>query len=285
MSEAYRPLAGRIALVTGAARKGGLGRAIAARLAADGAHVMLHDRGAVDGALAPAHGVGVAGDLDQAAAEIGSAGGDVATVTGDLLLESEIERIVATTVERFGGLDILVNNAGIGYLFGPLAEMETRAWDAVLGVNLRAPAFLIRAAIPHMIRRREKTGKNGRIVNIASQAAKSGFAFATAYTASKHGLLGLTRAAGLELGPHGITVNAICPNHVTTELGAWQNEFMSKARGQTVDAYLAEMRARIPLGRTGAPDDTAAVAAFLCSDAADYITAEAINVSGGEEYH
>ena len=96
---------------------------------------------------------------------------------------------------------------------------------------------------------------------------------------------GLTRAAALELGPHGITVNAICPNHVTTGLGAWQNEFMSQARGETLDEYLAGMRARIPLGRTGTPQDTAEVAAFLCSAQAAYITAEAINVSGGEEYH
>jgi meso-butanediol dehydrogenase/(S,S)-butanediol dehydrogenase/diacetyl reductase len=170
-------------------------------------------------------------------------------------------------------------------LFGPLAEMTAQDWDAVLGVNLRAPALLMRQAIPHLVRRKETTGRGGRIINIASQAAKSGFAFATAYTASKHGLMGLTRAAALELGPHGITVNAICPNHVTTGLGAWQNDFMSKARGQHLDDYMVDMRARIPLGRTGRPEDTAAVAAFLCSDAACYLTAEAVNVSGGEEYH
>jgi meso-butanediol dehydrogenase/(S,S)-butanediol dehydrogenase/diacetyl reductase len=130
-----------------------------------------------------------------------------------------------------------------------------------------------------------RDGRGGRVINIASQAAKSGFAFAVAYTASKHGLLGLTRASALELGPHGITVNAICPNHVTTGLGAWQNAFMSQARAETLDQYMAGMRARIPLGRTGTPQDTADVAAFLCSPQAAYITAEAINVSGGEEYH
>jgi meso-butanediol dehydrogenase/(S,S)-butanediol dehydrogenase/diacetyl reductase len=108
---------------------------------------------------------------------------------------------------------------------------------------------------------------------------------ATAYTASKHGLIGLTRAAAMELAPHGITVNAVCPNHVTTGLGAWQNDFMSRARGETLDEYLSGMRARIPLGRTGTPGDTAAAVAFLCSDAASYVTAEAMNVSGGEEYH
>jgi meso-butanediol dehydrogenase/(S,S)-butanediol dehydrogenase/diacetyl reductase len=159
--------------------------------------------------------------------------------------------------------------------------MDVAHLDAVLGVNLRAPVLLTKHAARLMIR----GGRGGRIVNIASQAAKSGFAFASAYTASKHGLLGLTRAAAMELAPHGITVNAVCPNHVTTGLGAWQNDFMSRARGETLDEYLAGMKKRIPLGRTGLPEDTAAACAFLCSDDAAYITAEAMNVSGGEEYH
>ena len=122
-------------------------------------------------------------------------------------------------------------------------------------------------------------------LRVASQAAKSGFAFAAAYTASKHGLVGLTRSAALEFGQHKITVNAICPNHVTTGLGSWQNEFMSKARGQTLEDYMAEMRKRIPLGRPGLTEDTANACAFLASAQASYITGEAMNVSGGEEYH
>lgn len=275
-------LSGKVALVTGAGRPRGLGQAIAMRLAADGASVMIHDRGAVAGDLAPAHGVGVASDLEQTAAAIRAAtGARVETVTGDLLDEGAIAGIVAATDAAFGGLDILVNNAGIGYLFGALVETDPVQLDAVLGVNLRAPMLLTKHAAQVMIR----AGKGGRVVNIASQAGKSGFAFATAYTASKHGLIGFTRAAAMELAPHGITVNAVCPNHVTTGLGAWQNDFMSKARGETLDQYLDGMRKRIPLGRTGLPEDTAAAVAFLCSDDASYITAEAMNVSGGEEYH
>lgn len=274
-------LDGRVALVTGAGRTGGLGQAIARRLAADGAAVMLHDRGAIHGTVAPAHGVGTSTDLDQTAAAITAAGGVVATATGDLLDPAAISGLIDTTVARFGRLDILVNNAGIGYLFGPLVEMKTEDLDAVLGVNLRAMILATKFAARQMIAQ----GGGGRIINIASQAGKSGFALATAYVASKHGVVGFTRAAALELGSHGITVNAICPNHVTTGLGAWQNDFVSKARGQSVDEYLTEMRARIPLGRVGTPEDTAAAAAFLCSDEAAYITAEAMNVSGGEEYH
>ncbi|MCW6512550.1 SDR family NAD(P)-dependent oxidoreductase [Lichenifustis flavocetrariae] len=275
------PLQGRVALVTGAGRPGGLGQAIASRLAQDGAAVMLHDRGSTSGSIAPAHGVGTSDDLAGVARLIADAGGTVETVTGDLMAETAIEAIVAATVARFGRLDILVNNAGIGYLFGPLVDVKAEDLDAVLGVNLRAVVLATKFAARQMIAQ----GGGGRIINIASQAGKSGFALATAYVASKHGVVGFTRAAALELGTHGITVNAICPNHVTTGLGAWQNDFVSKARGQSVDDYLADMRARIPLGRVGKPDDTAAAAAFLCSDQAAYITAESMNVSGGEEYH
>jgi NAD(P)-dependent dehydrogenase (short-subunit alcohol dehydrogenase family) len=274
-------LTGKVALITGAGRQAGLGQAIAERLAFDGASIMLHDRGAIAGDIAPGHGVGTISDLERVAQGMRDGSADVATVTGDLLDETAIRDIVAATVERFGRLDILVNNAGIGYLFGPLVDISAEHLDAVLGVNLRAPVLATKYAARQMIAQ----GDGGRIVNIASQAGKSGFAYATAYTASKHGVIGLTRSAAIELGEHGITVNAICPNHVTTGLGSWQNDFMSKARGQSVDDYLADMRARIPLGRTGTPQDMAEAVAFLCSPAASYITAEAMNVSGGEEYH
>jgi NAD(P)-dependent dehydrogenase (short-subunit alcohol dehydrogenase family) len=277
-----RGLSGQVALITGAGRPGGLGQAIAHRLATQGAAIVLHDRGAIEGDLAPAHGVGVVTDLEATAAAIRQdTGAEVLTVTGDLMEETAIAAMVAAARDRFGRLDILVNNAGIGYLFGPLTEMEASHLDAVLGVNLRAPVLLIKHAARLMI----AGGTGGRIVNIASQAGKSGFALASAYTASKHGLIGLTRAAAMELAPHRITVNAVCPNHVTTGLGAWQNDFMSKARGETLDQYLDGMKGRIPLGRAGLPQDTAAVVAFLCSADAGYITAEAMNVSGGEEYH
>jgi NAD(P)-dependent dehydrogenase (short-subunit alcohol dehydrogenase family) len=272
----------RVALITGAGRPGGLGQAIAMSLAKEGCDLALHDRGAVGGDIAPAHGVGVAQDLEDTAAAIRSATGQrVETVTADLLDTESLSAIVGEVDAAFGRLDILVNNAGVGYLFGALTETDPAHLDAVLGVNLRAPKLLTKHAALLMIRR----GKGGRVINIASQAAKSGFAFASAYTASKHGLLGFTRSAALELGDHGITVNAVCPNHVTTGLGAWQNDFMAKSRGETLGQYIDGMKARIPLGRTGVPEDTANAVAFLCSEQASYITGEAMNVSGGEEYH
>lgn len=274
-------LSGKVAIVTGAGRHKGIGEAIAKRLAKDGAKLVLHDIGVLKGEIAPAHGVGQKAELDQIADEIRKAGGEAATFTGDMLAEKDVEALVAFAVKTFGRVDILINNAGIGYLFGPLVETTQEHWDAVLGVNLRGCFFGIKHAARQMI----KQGQGGRIISIASQAAKSGFAQTAAYTSSKHGLVGLTRVAALELAQHKITVNAVCPNHITTGLGSWQNDFMSKAQGKSVDQYLADMRARIPMGRTGLPEDIAKACAFLCSDQADYITAESMNVSGGEEYH
>ena len=132
----------------------------------------------------------------------------------------------------------------------------------------------------------DENGRAGAIVNIASQAAKSGFPHMAPYCSSKHGMIGLTRSNAVELGPHGIRVNAVCPNHVTTGLGARQNEYFSALLGfDDVDAYLENMKAKNPLGRPGLPTDTAAACAWLASDDACYVTGEALNVSGGEEMH
>ena len=163
----------------------------------------------------------------------------------------------------------------------PLTELDVERWDTVLGVNLRG-AFL---GTKHAAKQMIAQGNGGRIINVASQAAKSGFPFASAYCSSKHGMVGLTRVSAIELGQHGITVNAVCPNHITTGLGAWQNEYFSAATGRSLEQYMADMRARIPLGRPGLTDDIAKACAWLCSDEAGYVTGEAMNVSGGEEMH
>ena len=277
----FPELQGKVALITGAGRRAGLGEGIARRLLQEGCKVVLTDIGQVRGAEMPVTAVGTDEELAQAAAELAaSSGGECVAMALDVLEEAQVEAVVKATVERFGRLDILVNNAGIGYLMKSLVDIDAREWDAVLGVNLRG-AFL---AIKHAGRQMIAQG-GGRIVNIASQAAKSAFPHAAAYCSSKHGLVGLTRVAALELGAHGINVNAVCPNHVTTGLGAWQNEYFAGKQGKSVEQYLADMRARIPAGRAGLPSDTAAATAFLCSDDAVYITGEAINVSGGEENH
>ncbi|MBP6707416.1 MAG: SDR family oxidoreductase, partial [Achromobacter sp.] len=255
---------------------------IARRLLAEGCTVVLTDIGKGRGAEMPVTAVGTDEEMAQVAADLAAAsGGTCVAMALDVLEEAQVQAVVAATVERFGRIDILVNNAGIGYLMKALVDVEAQEWDAVLGVNLRG-AFL---ATKHAARAMIAAGGGGRIVNIASQAAKSAFPHASAYCSSKHGLVGLTRVAALELGAHGINVNAVCPNHVTTGLGAWQNEYFAAKTGRTVEQYLADMRARIPLGRPGLPTDTAAAVAYLCSDDAVYVTGEAINVSGGEENH
>jgi NAD(P)-dependent dehydrogenase (short-subunit alcohol dehydrogenase family) len=278
----YPELKGRVAIVTGAGR---LGAAIAVRLADEGAKVVIADIGAKAGAAAGAHlpasAIGASEEMQAVVAEITAAGGSAIALPCNMLDGAAVEKLVADTVTQLGGVDILVNNAGIGYLMKPIVEMSLDEWDTVLGVNLRG----VFAATQAVARRFISQGRGGRIVNIASQAAKSGFPHASSYCASKHGLVGLTRVAAIELAAHKVTVNAVCPNHVTTGLGAWQNEYFAKLLGKSVEQYLADMRSRIPLGRPGLPSDTASAVAFLCSDQAQYITGESMNVSGGEEMH
>lgn len=281
MADARR-FAGKVAVVTGSGRRKGLGEAIARRLAADGASVVLSDIGKSADAATPEGMIGGLSEMQALAADIAdSTGSRVETFTCDVRDLTQMQAMAAFAVDRFGSLDFWVNNAGIGYIMKPLLDLEASEWQAVIDVNLTGCFNGIKAAAAVMV----SAGKGGRIVNIASQAAKSGFPFAAGYCASKHGLVGLVRSTAIELGRHQITVNNVCPNHVTTGLGAWQNEYFSQKLGLTLEAYLEGMKNRIPLGRPGLPEDTAGAVAFLCSDDARYITAESMNVSGGEEPH
>ncbi len=273
-------LKGKVALCTGAGRREGLGEAILKQLAADGARVVVTDLGTPQTHMGAEH-IGSSDEMEAVAEDIRRAGGEAITVPLDVRDEAQVEAAVAKTVEAFGRLDILVNNAGIGYLIKPVTEMTREEWTAVLEVNLMG-AFL---CTKHAARQMIKQGEGGRIINIASQAAKSGHPHMSAYVSSKHGMVGLTRTTAVELGPHGITVNAVCPNHVTTGLGSVQNEYFARFKGLSVEDYLAQMRNNIPMRRVGLPSDTANAVAFLCSEAAAYITGEAMNVSGGVEMH
>lgn len=277
----YPELQGKVAVITGSGRSAGLGASMARRLAAEGCRIVISDIGQSAGPETPPEAIGASEEMNAMVEEVRGLGAEAIAIACNVLEESQVQSLIDRTIEHFGRLDILINNAGIGYIMKPIVEMETSDWDAVLGVNLRGVFLCTRAAARQMI----KEGQGGRIINIASQAAKSGFPFAAGYCSSKHGLVGLTRVSAIELGQHGINVNAICPNHVTTGLGAWQNEYFSKALGLSLDEYMAAMKNRIPLGRPGLQDDTAKACAFLCSDQAVYITGEAMNVSGGEEVH
>ena len=273
-------LKNKVVVCTGAGRRDGLGAEILRRLATEGCRIVITDLGQPD-ALLDSGDIGATEEMEAVATEIRALGAECITVTCDVRRQAEVEKLFAAVREAFGQVDILVNNAGVGYLMRGFQEVSLDEWQLVLDVNLTGAFLCTQHAAAMMI----ESGNGGRIINIASQAAKSGFPHLAAYVASKHGLVGLTRSNAIELAEHGITVNAVCPNHVTTGLGAKQNAYYSKLRGQTMEEFMAAMRDRIPLGRPGLPQDTAAAVAFLASDDARYITGEAMNVSGGEEMH
>ncbi|TKB43264.1 SDR family NAD(P)-dependent oxidoreductase [Thalassotalea mangrovi] len=277
----YQDLHGKVAVITGAGRKDGLGEAMAKRLASEGCKVIITDIGHGEGEYMPESAVGTRSQMQQIVDEIIAAGGDAKAFNCNVLNPEEVQAAVRFAVSEYGRLDIWVNNAGIGYLMKPILEMSVDEWDMVLNVNLRGVFLGIKYASEQMV----KQGHGGKIINIGSQASKSAFAHASAYTTSKHGMNGLTRVAAQELGVENINVNQICPNHVTTGLGAWQNSHFSEVTGKGYDKYMQDMRDRIPLGRPGLQEDIAKACAFLCSEQASYITGECMNVSGGEEYH
>ncbi|BDW81504.1 short chain dehydrogenase [Erythrobacter sp. Dej080120_24] len=262
--------ANRTVIVTGSGKQRGLGQAILTAFAREGANCVVSD-------------LVIDAEAESVAEELRRIGAEVATIACDVADRHQCAALIAAAKDRFGSVDILVNNAGIGFKMKPLLEVDPEPdWDEVIAINLSGAFYCTQAAARAMVAQ----GKGGRIINIASQAAKSGFTHLVAYVTSKHGMVGLTRASAIELGRHAITVNAVCPNHVTTGLGARQNAYFSKLQGYaSVEDYLANMSARNPMGRPGLPSDTAAACLWLASDEAIYVTGEAVNVSGGEEMH
>jgi meso-butanediol dehydrogenase/(S,S)-butanediol dehydrogenase/diacetyl reductase len=199
--------AGKTAVITGAGRAGGLGESIALRLAAEGATIVISDIGRPVDAATQAPMIGALDAMENVAAACREAGAPAAsTHPCDVRSYAEVESLAAHAASTHGSLDIWINNAGIGYIMKPLLDIRRADWSAVIGVNLTGAFFGLRVAAEYMV----AAARGGRIINIASQAAKSGFPHAQAYTASKHGLVGLVRSAAIELGPHGITVNNVC---------------------------------------------------------------------------
>ena len=210
----------KVAICTGSGRTDGLGAAILRRLAADGCKVVVTDIGESSGLLSDSD-IGASSGMQEFADELRAAGAECITVACDVRDQASVRNLMQETMNAFGRIDILINNAGVGYLMQDFREVALDEWQLVMDVNLTGAFLCTQAAAEHMI----AGGEGGRIINIASQAAKSGFPHLAAYVASKHGMVGLTRSNAVELGTHGITVNAVCPNHVTTGLGAKQNEY------------------------------------------------------------
>jgi NAD(P)-dependent dehydrogenase (short-subunit alcohol dehydrogenase family) len=272
---------GAVAIITGSGRHKGIGEAIALRLASEGCNIVISDIAEAKGKEFAAEHIGATNEMTEIADACKALGVMVITVPCDVRNEADCKNLMDKAVETFGKIDILINNAGVGYIMEPFSEFKESSWDAVVDVNLKGAFLCSKHAAIQMIHQTN----GGNIINIASQAAKSGFPFAAAYTASKHGLIGLTRSNAVELGKYKIRVNAVCPNHITTGLGDWQNKFFSDKLGMDYDTYLQAIVDKNPLGRTGLVNDIAKAVAFLCSNEASYITGEAMNVSGGEEYH
>jgi NAD(P)-dependent dehydrogenase (short-subunit alcohol dehydrogenase family) len=242
-------LTGKVLIVTGASR--GIGVAAARLFAAQGASVVVAAR---DEEV-----------LRSVAAEIAADDGDAYAIPTDVTDLAAVERLVATAVERYGRLDGAFNNAGGGHQPAPLAELDLAEFERALDVNLRGVFNCLRAELPQL-------GAGGAVVNMSSSAGLSGAPGMAAYSAAKHGVLGLTKTAALDYGPSGIRVNAICPGPILTEGG--------------IGAAPAEIQQRVaeglPLKRLGDANEVAELAAWLLSDAASFVTGAAIAIDGGK---
>jgi NAD(P)-dependent dehydrogenase (short-subunit alcohol dehydrogenase family) len=260
-------LDGRVAIVTGAGSGNGL--AIAAAYAREGAAVAIGEYSEERGTAA-AHSI--------------QSFGEALFVLTDVRRWEDIDRLVSETVQRFGHLDIMVNNAGILDGYSTCLETSPELFDQVLGINLRGTFFGCKRALAEMV----PTGF-GKIINIASVAGLIAMGGGTAYTASKHAVVGLTRQLACEYGPSGVRTNAICPGPITTGLRENSREIlgpgapdMSRGLGMSSPERLAEI---VPLGFKGSPDDVAGVALFLASSESDYFNGQTLVVDGGWSAH
>jgi 3-hydroxybutyrate dehydrogenase len=243
-------------LITGGGR--GIGRAIALEFARNGARVAVAAR--------------TAEQVEQVAAEIG---GDAVALVCDVSDPESVARMFSRMREDFGNPDILVNNAGIAES-ATLVNTTDELWHRHLAINLSGTFYCTRAALPAMLKRGW-----GRVINVASIAGKSGAPYIAAYSASKHGVLGLTRSAALELATTGVTVNAICPGYVDTDMVTRGVDQITAKTGRTAEEALDSLKKMSPQNRLVTPEEVAAIALLLASDAGRGINGQGINVDGG----
>ena len=253
------PLLGRRALVTGAGR--GMGRAIALALAEAGADVAVSAR--------------TLSDLELLAADIESMGRRSLYVVCDVTDPEQVRDMAAAAIEGLGSIDILVNNAGSGGSH-KFPGHPDELWHRMLLANLTSAYYVSKAFVPGMIEQRW-----GRIINIASIAARVGERYITAYTASKHGVLGLTRSLAAELVAHNITVNAICPGYVDTPMTQQSVSNIASRTGMSEEQARETLEKMSPQRRLIEPEEVAALVVYLAGDIAKGITGQAINVDGG----
>jgi len=254
------PLDGQVALVTGASR--GIGRAIATALGAAGAKVALCARDVTA--------------CEAAAAAIAAAGGTARAFRLDVTDPGEVERCAGEVARALGPVEVLVNNAGVAFS-APMHRTSLDDLRRVLDVNLVGAFAVTRAILPSMLERRR-----GRVINVASTAGRAGYRYTTAYCASKHGLVGLTRALAHEVAPRGITVNAVCPGWTETDLLEASARKIVEATGRSLEEAVESLARMNPIGRLIQPEEVARMVVFLADPAAAGITGQLFGVDGGE---
>jgi len=256
---------GKAILITGAA--GAIGRGLARRFRELGGMVFLTDLDQ--------------GSLDDVCRELAGLPGDCQALAGDVTEHNDVRRVVAAAVEAFGGrIDVLVNVAGTVGQGGHVEEITPENWDRVFAVNCKGTFLFLKEVVPVM----KKTG--GSVVNFSSKSGKTGSALMSHYSAAKAAIIGLTQALAHELAGDGIRVNCVCPG-ITADTGVWSNVSRDYVEnlGLPIDEVVGRFTAKVPLGRLASVRDVVAVTVFLTSDAAAYMTGQAINVTGGREMH
>jgi 3-oxoacyl-[acyl-carrier protein] reductase len=269
-----KPLNGKVALITGASAPRGIGRAIALRLAQDGATVVVTD---IDGSIEINQQHLVRSELLKGLAqEINDSGDNALALSLDVSNASAIKDCIAAIINEFGQLDILINNAGSLAGSDNFLSTTPAQWESSFQVNILGPMMLSQAVIPEM----RKMG-GGRIINIGSTGslgAEPGFG---AYTAMKHGLVGLSKTIAAEFGPDNILCNTVCPGYIMTDMHAAANQRLATENDCSVDEIKQERYANVALRDAGKPEDVAEAVAYLCGPAANYVTGINLPVSGG----
>jgi NAD(P)-dependent dehydrogenase (short-subunit alcohol dehydrogenase family) len=280
-------LDGKVALITGAGGMKGIGRACALKLAALGADIVLSDFKREPKDLPPQEVKAGWRSIESVGEEVEKLGRRSLRLWCDLTVTGEIADMARRAAEHYGHIDILVNNARaiIGRDRVAVTELSEEVWDRFMRINATAMFLATKFVGKIMVGR----GQGGRIINMASDASKRGRATMAAYNASKFAVIGLTQASAMDLAPHRITVNAVCPGSVNTDrMNYWEAD-QARAKGMSLEEFRASIVTDsgkgVPLGRIAEPEDVANMVAFLASDEASFITGQAYNVNGGTLFH
>ena len=254
----------KVALITGSGR--GIGKSIALRFAEEGANVIINYHTSQKAA-------------DELSGKIKSMGKNTLTVKADVSKEDKVRTMFDKVIEEYNRLDILVANAGIERV-GLIADTPLEVWEEVFDVNAKGVFLCCKHAIPYLLK-----NKKGTIINMASAAGKTGWKYFGAYCASKFAVIGLTQSLAMELAEHNITVNALCPGAVDTDMLYYEYDKLAEIKKDTVEDEAKTLLNSIPIKRISKPEEIANLAVYLASDKARDITGEAINITGGLEIH